>query len=609
MTTYLRLLEFTKSEIWRVPIYVLLIILHTIFRVLNFTALIPVLQLLFDTSSEIRDVEKLPVFSLSDEFLIETFYYYFGNIIIEEGRLQALYFICIILLCTVFLSNIFQYLAALVQARIRINSVSNLRNAVFNKLTSLSLGFFTSSRKGDLMSRINTDALQVEFAIVNTLKVLFREPFLIAGFFFALFKISPDMTLYTLLLIPVSALIISFIAKRLKRRAIKAQQSMGRLSVLVDEAITGMKIIKSFTARSYVLKAFDMEIRKYARHNFRMATKNNLSAPISEFLGVVFLSVLLIIGGSRVLDESAVLSASEFIVFLVLFSQVLSPAKAVSNAFSNIQRGLAAGDRLFEIMDQKINLIESENAIHISGFKQELVFKEVSFAYEEQPVLKGINFKLRKGEVVALVGPSGGGKSTIADLISRFYDPTSGSIVLDGNNLKDLNLSSLRSQIGIVTQDSILFNDTVFNNIAFGLTDASIDEVREAATIAHAHDFISKMESGYETMVGEGGAKLSGGQKQRISIARAMLKNPPILILDEATSALDTESEKLVQEAILQLMKNRTVLVIAHRLSTIQHADKILFISDGEIKETGTHSELMQQDGGYKKLIDLQAVS
>ncbi len=609
MNTYIRILKFAKPDIWVVPMYVLVVLLHTVFRIVNFTALIPVLQLLFSSGGEeLKKVTILPEFSLSDQYFIDTFYYHFGQIVESGGKVEALYFICYILLGSVFLSNIFQYFSVLLQARVRIDTVSNLRNRIFGKLTLLEVGYFTEARKGDLISRISTDAFQVEVTVVNTLKVIFKEPFLILGFFFALFRISTEMTLYTLLLIPISAGTISLIAKRLKRRALKAQKSMARISSIVEETITGMRIIKAFTGRRYIVDKFDKEVKTYARHNYRMVAKNNLAGPISEFLGVAFLSIILIIGGQQVLSGSSGLDAAQFIVFLVIFSQLLNPTKAISNAFSNIQRGIAAGDRLFEIIDHPLSLKEKENPIRKNSFDQIIQFKNVSFQYDTANVLDNINLELKKGDVLAIVGASGSGKTTLAELLPRFYDPTRGKIEIDGIDLKELKLNDLRNLMGLVSQDSILFNDTVANNIAFGNPQWGIEKIQEAARIANAHEFIAQLDNGYDTMVGEGGSKLSGGQRQRLSIARAILKNPPILILDEATSALDTESEKSVQEAIYKLMKHRTTLVIAHRLSTIQNADKIVVLSEGKIIEEGTHDHLISRKGAYQKLIEMQAL-
>lgn len=607
MKILIRILKNAKPRPVLVLLYFILIILHTIFRIINFTALIPILRLLFDTEGFEIPSEQ-PDFSFSERYFQEAFYYQLGDILTISGKEQALYFICAILVLSVLLSNVFQYLATLIQAKVRIDAVSNMRKLVFERVTRMELNYFTETRRGDIMSRINADAFQVEMTVVNTLKILLKEPFLIIGFFYALFSISPELTFYTLLLIPISGIVISFVAKRLKKRAFKVQESVSRMSSIIDEAITGMRIIKAFSARNYTLRKFDAEINEYSKQSFKMAVKNHLSSPISEFLGVLFLSLLLIIGGVQVLSNHSDLDAAEFIIFLILFSQILNPAKSISNAVTTIQRGLASGARLFEIVDRKIPISEKPNAIVLNEFKGQIEFSDVHFSYEEKPNLTGIDFTLDKGKIIALVGPSGAGKTTIAELIPRFYDVERGAVMVDGYDVKDLELNSVRRLMGIVTQDSILFNDTIFNNIAFGKEDATIEEVKKASKIANALEFIDELPEGLNTMIGESGSKLSGGQRQRLSIARAVLKNPPILILDEATSALDSSSEKLVQEALFNLMKNRTTLVIAHRLSTVQHADQILVLEEGKVVQKGTHADLIKTRGLYSKLLEMQSL-
>ncbi len=608
MRTYLRIINFARPFGVVVPVYTVLILFHTVFRVVNFTALIPVLQLLFNTEFDYSAITKPAEFTFSDRYFIDLFQYHFGNIILAEGRLPALYFVCAILLISVLLANVFQYMASLIQAYTRVKAVSNLRSKIFERITLLDLSYFTETRKGDIMSRVTTDVQQIESAVVNTLKVLFREPFLIIGFFFALFRISVELTLYTMVLLPISSGVISFIAKRLKRTARKAQESIARMTGILEETLSGMRIVKAFTARKYTIDKFNREVDQYGKHNYGMAVKFNLAGPISEFLGVSFLSIILLIGGRMVLGENAPLDAAAFIVFLIIFSQVLNPAKSISSAFTNIQRGIASGDRIFEIIDKEPEIVDGTDAMPISGFKKSIRFESVDFTYDSQRILHGLDFEIPKGRIIALVGPSGAGKSTIAELIPRFYDAENGAVTIDGINVSNLRINDLRKLIGVVTQESILFNDTVFRNISFGKPEATIEEVERAAKIANAHDFIMDLEEGYNTLVGERGSKLSGGQRQRLSIARAILKNPPILILDEATSALDSESEKLVQDAIFKLMQNRTTLVIAHRLSTIQNSDEIIVMEKGEIVERGDHDTLISKDGIYNKFIEMQSV-
>jgi subfamily B ATP-binding cassette protein MsbA len=486
--------------------------------------------------------------------------------------------------------------------------VKNIRNDVFEKTIGLDIGYFTSERKGDIMLKITSDVQQVEVAATDSLKVVLLEPALLIGYFVALFAISPQLTFFSLILLPLSGGLIAGIAKRLKLAASMTQSSLGRIANQVDEAISGIRLIKAFSAKNYILRKFHGEVDTYSHLTVSMAKKFDLASPISEFLGITVVAGLLLLGGSMVLDADSGLEASYFITFIILFSRVLQPAKAISNSLTAIQRGIASAERIFTITDAEPEISEKTDAVDMAEFKQGIEFKDVSFAYENESVLQNISFKLEKGKTIALVGMSGGGKSTIADLIPRFYDPTNGEITIDGVPLKDCSLSSLRQHMGIVTQQSILFNDTVFNNIAFGQENPKEEDVIRAAMIANAHDFIIEMEDGYQTSVGEDGGKLSGGQRQRLSIARAVMANPPILILDEATSALDSHAERLVQEAITKLMENRTTLVIAHRLSTIQYADEILVIEKGEIMERGTHDELIIKGGVYKSLRSMQNI-
>jgi subfamily B ATP-binding cassette protein MsbA len=427
-------------------------------------------------------------------------------------------------------------------------------------------------------------------------------------YFAVLFFMSVKLTLFTILVIPISGAIIGGITRRLKKKAIESQESLGRIVNILDETIGGMRVIKAFGAQKYIRSKFDGETDYYSDVNISMAKKNELASPISQFMGVSVVAGILVYGGSLVLNNSSDLSASDFITYIIIFTQVLNPAKEISRAASSIQRGLASADRIFKVVDTPSEIKNAEQPIILDTFRDAVEFKNVSFSYEKEKVLDGISFTLQKGKTIALVGPSGGGKSTIADLVPRFYDPTEGKVTLDGVDLKAIEINSLIKQMGIVTQESILFNDSVFNNIAFGLEGISEEKVIEAAKIANAHEFIIELEKGYQTSIGERGSKLSGGQRQRLSIARAVLKNPPILILDEATSALDSQSEKLVQEALTNLMANRTTLVIAHRLSTIQHADEILVIKKGQIVQRGTHQELILEEGLYKKLSTMQSV-
>lgn len=607
MKTFIRVLGMARPFGLYVPQYILYTLLSTVFSVVNLTILIPLLKILFNQVDPNEVISIMPEFTLSVAYFKNLFYYHLYEIIETKGKISALYYICAIIISSVFLSNIFKYLSSMILARVRVNVIKNMRNRAFLAISRFDLGYFTGQRKGDIISRVTTDVQEVELSVVSTFRALFKEPLLIIGYFVALFAMSVELTLYTLILVPLSGGVISLIASQLKRRAQRTQESLGRINSTLDETITGIRIIKAFTATTYILDKFSNEVRFYTRNNFKIAARFNLASPLSEFFGVLVLSAILLIGGQMVLNNNAPLEAAEFLSFLIIFSQVINPAKVISASMSNISRGLASADRVFQLIDSKPTIIEKENALDLDELKSSIEFKDVSFGYEEKLVLKGINMKIKRGEVVALVGPSGGGKSTLADLVPRFYDPVSGKVEIDGHDLKDYKIESIRSLMGIVTQESILFNDTIANNIAFGRPTATAEEIEAAAQIANAHEFIVKLKDGYQTEIGERGTKLSGGQRQRLSIARAILKNPPILIMDEATSALDSESEKLVQDAIYKLMQNRTAIVIAHRLSTIQNANTIFVIQDGQIVQSGTHDQLIARDGLYKKLTELQS--
>jgi len=611
MKTYLRILEFAKPYSRFVPLYSIYTILGIIFGLFNFTLLIPLLDVLFGKVGQeevMAMVANKPEFALNLKFFQDFFYYHFGQIILDEGRQGALLFVCIIIVISVFLANLFRYLAFRIIGELRAHVVRNMRRAVYKRVTELHMGYFSNERKGDLMTRMTVDIQEVESSVVSTLTVVIREPISIIAFFVLLFNMSVELTLFTLILLPISGGIIAGISKRLKRKAQEGQSSLSFILTIIDETLSGMRVIKAFNAEPFILSKFHDQNNRYARIQRSIANKRDLASPLSEFLGVSVVAGLLLYGGTMVLNQQSDLSASEFITYIILFSQVLVPAKAMSSAFSNIQRGLVSGDRVLQVIDTKPQIVNKPNAKVLPAFQNEIEFRNVSFAYGKKSVLQDINFKIQKGKTIALVGPSGGGKSTLADLVPRFYDPTEGAILIDNLDIRDYTIESVRAQIGVVTQESILFNDTIFNNIAFNKTDATEEEVIAAAKIANAHEFIVHTEEGYQTVIGDRGGKLSGGQRQRLSIARAILQNPPILILDEATSALDTESEKLVQEALTNLMKNRTSIVIAHRLSTIQHADEILVLQKGKVVERGTHDELLQTSGLYAKLTQMQLV-
>ncbi|WP_299991283.1 ABC transporter ATP-binding protein [uncultured Pontibacter sp.] len=612
MKTYLRILQFAKPYSRFVPLYTIYTILGIIFGLLNFTLLIPLLNVLFGTvgaDEAATMVTTKPDFSLSLEYFKDFFNFHFGQVILEQGRQGALLFVCVIVVISVFLANLFKYLAFRVVGALRAHVVKKIRHATYERVTQLHMGYFSNERKGDLMTRLTVDIQEVENSVVNTMTVVIREPISIIAFFVVLFTMSVKLTLFTLILLPLSGILIAGIAKRLKRAAQQGQESLSFILTIIDETLSGIRVIKAFNAEPYILDKFHDQNSRYARLQRSIAYKRDLASPFSEFMGVTVVALLLYFGGTMVLNQESDLSAAEFITYIILFSQVLVPAKAMSAAFSNIQRGLVSGDRILQVIDTEPQVKNKLNAKVLPEFRHEIEFQNVSFSYGDHAVLQDINLSIEKGKTVALVGPSGGGKSTLADLIPRFYDPTAGSIMIDGHDIRDYTMESVRDTMGVVTQESILFNDSIFNNIAFSKTDATEEEVIAAAKIANAHEFIVKTPEGYQTMIGDRGSRLSGGQRQRLSIARAILQNPPILILDEATSALDTESEKLVQEALTNLMKNRTSIVIAHRLSTIQHADEIVVLQQGRIVERGSHEDLLQHGGLYAKLTQMQLVS
>ncbi|MDW7693671.1 ABC transporter ATP-binding protein [Flammeovirgaceae bacterium SG7u.111] len=607
MKTYLRIFSFAKPVAKYAIPYFLFSIIATVFSVLNFTLLKPLFDMIIG-KVDVAVLEK-PAFSLSIDYFIDLFNFYLGNIVVENGPLDALKFVCLVMIVSVLLSNVFNYISIRILEDLRVNTIQNIRNEIYFKLANLNIGFFSKNKRGDIVSRVSTDAYEVESSIADSFKAILKEPMAASTFFIAMLIISVKLTLFTFLVIPIAGGVIAYIIKLLKKDAENSQESLGRLISIIDETLDGVRIIKAFNAIDYVQNKFLKENEYYSNKTRALAYKRELTSPISEFFGVITVASIAFYAGSLIISNESGLDASQFLVYIALFSQVLRPIKSMTSAISRIQRGLVAARRTFELLDAENEIVDNPNAKTIQSFDTSIKFEKVGFAYETAKVLDGIDFTLEKGKTIALVGQSGGGKSTIADLIPRFYDIQEGKILIDGKDIRDISLDSLREQMGVVTQESVLFNDTIFNNIAFAAPDASLEDVIQAAKVANAHEFIMQMENGYDTMVGDRGMKLSGGQRQRISIARAIFKNPPILILDEATSALDTESEKLVQSALENLMKSRTSLVIAHRLSTIQNADEILVLDGGKIIERGLHSELILKDNGtYKKLTELQSV-
>jgi subfamily B ATP-binding cassette protein MsbA len=606
MKIFVRILSYADFIVRRLVFFFLYSILGIVFSVFNILLAIPMLRLLFSQGKGPVTVPPIPTFEVSGDYINNLFNHYNALIIRDYGTLNALLFVCALLIISMTLANVFRFLERVIATKIRVDLVKNIRMDIFSKVTLLHIGYFNNERKGDLMSRFTNDVLEVESAIMNSLKAVLKEPITIAVFFFVLFTLSPQLTLFTLLVLPITGGVLAEIIKRLKRQAKDSQESLGRIVNILDETFGGMRVVKAFNARKFILGKLEAESDYYKKVNKSMSYKNELASPVSEILGTMIIAGIIFFGGNMVLSEGSSLPPEVFLGFIGVFSQIIQPAKNFSNGITSLQRGTASAKRIFQVIDSQPAIQNKPDAIELKSFESEIEFRNVSFAYETDFVLKDINLKVKKGKTVALVGPSGGGKSTLADLVPRFYDPTKGEVCIDGKSITDYEIESLRQHMGVVTQESILFNDTIFNNIAFGSPKATEEAVIQAAKIANAHDFIMQTENGYLTFIGERGSKLSGGQRQRLSIARAVLKNPPILILDEATSALDSESEKLVQEALFNLMKNRTSLVIAHRLSTIQHADEILVIQQGQIVERGTHETLNSQNGLYRKLVDIQ---
>tara|TARA_B100001564_G_scaffold81512_1_gene65582 strand:- start:314 stop:2050 length:1737 start_codon:yes stop_codon:yes gene_type:complete len=576
----------------------------------NFSILVPLLEVLFD-QVDIEETKKLSQnnnFSFSVDYVRSLFYTYFNSLISDGGRKEALQFVCIVILCSVFLANLFRYFSAVILARVRVRVVTNLRNSLFNKIINFKINFFTEKKKGDVISRVTSDIQQIENSVINSITVLFKEPALVIGLFFILSSISLKLTLYTIILIPIAGGAIAYIAKHLKIKAAFSQTALGNINNIINETLDGMRIIKLFTAQEKMREKFGDEVKDYGRQNLSMYKRFELSNPLSEFLSIATVAIILLIGGGMVLDNSSDISASEFIAFIIIFSQVIPPAKTMTTAFNTVQRGLASAERVFEYIDKE-NIREAVGGEReIEDVNSSIEFKGVTFSYEEENVLEDISFKINKGEKIAIVGPSGGGKSTIIDLLSKFYRVEKGRILIDGTDINEYDTNKLRNIIGIVTQESILFHDTIRNNISFG--DRTVDEKKiiESAKVANALKFIESLDEKFDTVIGERGLKLSGGQRQRICIARAIYKDPPILIFDEATSSLDSASESSVQKAIEEVMKNRTSIIIAHRLSTIKNVDKIIVIDGGKIIEIGRHEDLIKSNNVYSKFIKMQNI-
>ena len=607
--TYFRLLGFAKPlSRYTIP-YFVFAALHALFNTFNYAMIIPILNAMFNSDGGFvfTPVYTLPELSINEEGLNTVISYFYTHMFGEEFvQMKFLAMLGGVLVGMNLFSNIFRYAAAMTVESLRINTLRRMRNEMFSHVANMNVGYFSNQRKGDIMSKITQDVMVVQYCITNTLQVAFRDPLLIIGYMTLMIGISWQLSLFAVLFLPVVGLVIGRIVKRLRHPAKRGQERMADLVSVVEESLSGIKIVKGYNATNFIVGKFKKINADMSRLILSMARRQQLASPMSEFLGLTAVAIILVFGGSLV--EHGYVTGAGFIAFVAAFSQITRPLRSFIDQFANINQGVAAGERIFTIIDAENEVKDKEDAREFEGLKDSIELRDIHFSYEsDREIIKGVNIKIKRGETVALVGPSGGGKSTLSELIPRFYDVDSGNVLFDGIPVNEYKQESLRAKMSIVSQETVLFNDTIEGNILMGRPTATHEEVVEASKVANAHGFIMDSTEGYETNIGDRGTKLSGGQRQRLSIARAVLKNPEILILDEATSALDTESEKLVQDALTNLLKGRTSIVIAHRLSTIYNADRIYVIDDGRVVEEGKHKELLEKGGIYAHLIEMQS--
>jgi len=582
-------------------------IFYAFFGTLAFVSLMPMLKVLFKSAEPITAPPTYSGISKLGDYIENSINYFITQKVNNEGELKALLFMIVIIISTFLLKNIFGYLAMYFITFLRNGVLKDVRNDLYEKTVDLPLAYFSEKRKGDIIARISTDVLEIQHSFLSILELIVREPLTIIFTVIAMLALSPQLTLFVFIFIPIAGFVISLVGKQLKKKSDAVQKEQGQFLSIVEETLGGLRVIKGFNAENYFNSKFKNSTSRFYHFSNSLLNRQNLASPLSEFLGIGVIAILLWYGGSLVLVEKT-LAPDAFIVYMGLAYNILTPAKAISKAVYGVKKGDAAAERVLEILNTKSPLADKPNALVKEGFNSSITLDNVSFKYQDEYVLKNFSLEIPKGKTVAFVGQSGSGKSTIANLLTRFYDVNEGSIKIDGIDIRDITQKSLRNLQGLVSQDSILFNDTIKNNILLGISDKSDEEIIEAAKIANAHEFIKDSQKGYDSNIGDSGNKLSGGQKQRLSIARAVLKNPPIMILDEATSALDTESERLVQDALEKMMQNRTSVVIAHRLSTIQKADLIVVLQKGKIIEQGTHNELIANNDIYKKLVEMQTL-